>query len=337
MSSLSFQHNDLLRALDPSSYARLARFFNHASPLLEKLTGDDRGPLELKLRLPKDRFGKLEPLVVTGLSFRADFIYLYYTDPKHVQLGFEHTGYGGGVSQPIAVDYDAVQTIRIEMGSLYPPETHPFFSDEPPSRILELKRRLKVWVNGVPYLDFNALFYDSSPKDVAVGHDPDFFSAFGKKFTGTIISNRRAVDTARVGVGAHYGAVRLAVQFPAGQTGHHEPLVVTGRAGRGDILYVTYLDPEDREVYDRPLGLQRGQERPHGRELWHIHVLEIDLGSLHPPPAGAMPPSGFPSHYENQNGRRGGHAGPDELPPECGGGNLPHDEPDWRIYGAIRN
>lgn len=289
---VSFQHNDLLHSHNPALFARLERIFDRVSPALEKVTGDAHGPIELKLRLPKDRFGKLEPLVVTGLSFRADYVYLYYTDPRHVQIGFEHTGHGGGVSQPILVDYDAVQTIRVEMGSLYPPEMHPFFAGQPPARVLELKHRLKLWINGVPYRDFNADFNESSPKDVVVGRDP-IFGAFGRTFTGELLSVQRVTEAPSTSVSTSYGALRVAVKFPTDKLGRHEPLVVTGRTGRGDIFYVTYVDAKTVRFTIDHWGYSEAKSPPIEIDYDHIHLLEIDLGSMHPPPAGAIPPEGF--------------------------------------------
>jgi len=212
-------------------------------------------------------------------------------------VGFEHTGYGGGISQPIAVDYDGVQTIRIEMGSLYPPESHPFFAHAPASRIVALKRQLKVWVNGVPYLDFNAMFNESSPKDVVVGRDP-IYGAFGRKFSGTILAVARANDVPNEGGAPRYGSVRLAVQFPMQRTGFHEPLVVTGRAGRGDIFYVSYLDAKTVRFTIDHWGVGEVKSEPVEVNYDHIHVFEIDLGSMRSPPAGAIAKQGFLAPYE---------------------------------------
>jgi hypothetical protein len=293
---VSLQHNDLLRSHDPATYGTLARVFNRVSPLLERLTGDDHGPLELEVRLPKDRKGKLEPLVVTGHSFRADYIYAYYTDERHVQFGFEHTGYGGGVSQPIVVDYDAVQTIRIEMGSFYPPETHPYFAGRSPAEINERKRRVRIAVNGITYLELGAASYESSPKDVAIGRDP-IFATYGPRFTGTVVASRRSGAEPAEAAGG-YGTVRLAVQFPGDKPGAREPLVVTGVPGRGDILSVRYLDGKSLRIALDHWGYGEVVSEPLAFDPKLIHVLDIDFGSLHAPPPGAIPEAGFTAPYD---------------------------------------
>ena len=135
--------------------------------------------------------GQLEPLVVTGLSFKADFIYLFYTDGSHIQVGFEHTSYGGAMTKPpIETDYGAEHTVEIQMGSLYPPVEHPYFDGMAPAEIARLKRTLRVVLDGREILSGDYSFYDSSPGDVSVGRNP-VSSAFGKTFTGQVLNISR--------------------------------------------------------------------------------------------------------------------------------------------------
>jgi hypothetical protein len=188
----SFLHNDLFEYYNPVAYRRLAHAFDHVSAWLGE-TGPSRvGPLRIRLRLPTDQAGHLEPLVVTGLSFKADFIYLFYTDESHIQLGFEHTSYGGAMTKPpIEVDYGREHTVEIAMGSLYPPVEHPFYDGMKAAEVAGLKRRLSVTLDGEEVLSGDFAFYDSSPGDVSVGRNP-VSSAFGRRFTGQVIDVSRA-------------------------------------------------------------------------------------------------------------------------------------------------
>ncbi len=294
---VSFQHNELLRIHNPPVYTSLSRVFNRVSPVLEWFSGRDHGPLEIDLRLPKGRSGTLDPLVVTGVSFLADYVYLYYTDDRHVQIGFEHTGHGGQVSQPIVVDYDAVQHIRIELGSLYPPATHPYFAGQPVARVLDAKFRVKLWVNGVPYVDANSEFSESSPKNVVIGRDR-LFGAFGRDFHGQILAVKRAVEPSGAGFRTGAGPVRMAVRFPKERIGQREPLVVTGVTGRGDICYINYIAPNRAVFAIDHWGFGEVKSAPVDVNFAEIHVLDIDLGSLHSAPPGPVSPAGFPAPYE---------------------------------------
>jgi hypothetical protein len=134
----------------------------------------------------------LEPLVVSGVSFKADFIYLYYTDDSHIQVGFEHTSYGGALTKPpIAIDYGAEHTVEIEIGSLYPPVDHPFYDGMNKSEIARLKHTLRVEIDGREVLAGSYDFYDASPGDVNVGRNP-VSEAFGRRFTGQLLNLSRA-------------------------------------------------------------------------------------------------------------------------------------------------
>jgi hypothetical protein len=187
----SIGHNDLYQYYSPASYRRLAHAFDHVSTWLGETSPSRTGPLRLRLRFPRDRTGQLEPLVVTGLSFKADFIYLFYTDSSHIQMGFEHTSYGGALTKPpIEIDYGSEHTLEIDMGSLYPPVEHPFYDGMAPEKIARLKRTLRIALDGREVLAGTYDFYDSSPGDVSVGRNP-VSDAFGTRFSGQVLDVRR--------------------------------------------------------------------------------------------------------------------------------------------------
>ena len=103
----SIQHNDLLRINHPSAYAPLARLGNFPSHWLDRLRGTRYGPIELTLKFPVGRTGHLEPILVSGVDFKSDYLYVHYADARHVVFGFEHTGYGGPQTEPVEVDFSA--------------------------------------------------------------------------------------------------------------------------------------------------------------------------------------------------------------------------------------
>ena len=179
---VSLQHNELLAYHNPVTYRRLAHAFNRWS---QWWPAGESGPLRIDLTLPKNRTGKLEPLLVTGLSFRADFLYIFYKDESHIQLGFEHTSYGGPMSPPLEIDYDLPHVLEVQMGSLYPPVDHPYFDGKTAEEVARLKRTLLVKLDGRVIHSGQFDFYDSSPGDVVVGRNP-VSEAFGRKFTGVV-------------------------------------------------------------------------------------------------------------------------------------------------------
>ena len=184
---VSLQHNELLAYHNPATYRRLAHAFNHWS---RWWPAGESGPLRIDLTLPKNRTGKLEPLVVTGLSFRADFLYIFYKDDTHIQIGFEHTSYGGPMSPPLEVDYDVPHVLEVQMGSLYPPIDHPDHDGKSADEITRRKRTLLVKLDGRVVHTGQYDFYESSPGDVSVGRNP-VSEAFGRRFTGVVRSVSR--------------------------------------------------------------------------------------------------------------------------------------------------
>jgi len=183
---VSLQHNELLRYHNPTAYRALAYAFNHVSLWLGQTSPAKTGPIRIRLKLPADRTGKLEPLIVTGLSFRADFLYIYYTDDRRIQIGFEHTSYGGAMTEPIAVDYSREHILDVEMGSFYPPIEHPYYDKMSSEEIARRKHTLSVRLDGQEVLAKKFDFYDSSPGDISVGRNP-VSDAFGRLFTGQVI------------------------------------------------------------------------------------------------------------------------------------------------------
>lgn len=186
----SFAHQELLRFKNPATYQRLAHPFNRWSPVWQGLTGRPSGPLRIELLLPAHRSGQVEPLVVTGLSLRADFLYVRYLDGRRIQFGFSHADRGGPVGPPVEVEEGVPHVIEVEMGSLYPPVFHPFFDGWTSEDITRRKRTLLVKLDGREVLAAQAPFFDASPGDVSVGQNPES-EAFGRRFTGRILRVER--------------------------------------------------------------------------------------------------------------------------------------------------
>jgi hypothetical protein len=112
-----------------------------------------------------------------------------------------------------------------------------------------------------------------------------------ERFTGPRLD--LAVVSGSEGAGAPEatGPVHMIVSFPLDKAGRSEPLVTTGHAGAGDIVFVTYVDSAHIRVsldhWGGPLtssGLIPVDYRaPH--EIW------VSMDSLNPPGEGHSPVS----------------------------------------------
>jgi putative flippase GtrA len=238
---VSISHNQLFKINQPNQYRRLAELGNWPSHLWDRLSGTIYGPLELDVVFPQDRLGTLEPLLTSGGGFKRDYLWVYYPDPEHVILGYEHTSYGGPKSSPIRIEPGKVQRLVIDGGWMYPPETHPYFRDWPVWFKEARTRWLRVELNGQTAIQAPAGFYDPVERGPRIGVSPEVHPPFGPKFNGSIRGARR-LPPAPAAAAPSTGPVRLVVEFPVGRWGASEPLVSTGRTGQGDVISVTYLD-----------------------------------------------------------------------------------------------
>ncbi len=237
----SLQHNALLQAEHPAVYRKIARAANVPPHVYDRWAGVEYGPVELRVVFPLGVVGKVEPLVVTGRTFRSDFLYVHYLGDNLVRFGYEHTSVGGMVGETMTITPGAVQTILVEMGSLYPPTAHPYFDGMPPAQARLRQRTIRVTLNGKVALFRSAELFD------AVARQPDIGTArgragFSKPFSGQIVSQRRLPNAAPVVTASDYGGVRLRLVWPTFVVPRSEPLVSSGESGKGDLVYVKYVD-----------------------------------------------------------------------------------------------
>lgn len=84
-------------------------------------------------------------------------------------------------------------------------------------------------------------------------------------------------------LGTVYGPIRLEVVFPPGKPHYYEPLVATGSADTGDLLYVFYDSPATVRFGLVGSAMQGPLSPPVPVTYGQPHHLEISMGSLYPP------------------------------------------------------
>jgi len=226
-------------------------------------------PLRLQLSFPKFVHFKREPLLCTGGPGRGDLLYVVYPAPGRLRIG--HDSWDGGSIESREIDYEPGRnyTLDVDLGSLRP---------SPPAPRFEAVLRLN-W-DGEPLLDARRPFHAGSPLETTVGYNAIGSSAAYATFTGHVSAVTPLEEFPRPA--AAFGAVALTVRLPVDRPGAREPLLVTGRTGAGDFVYVVYDGPDSvRFGYDRwgvggPLG------EPVKVDYGTEHRIEISLGSLYP-------------------------------------------------------
>jgi hypothetical protein len=268
---LSFSAYGNLKRLSPRAYARIAVWCNYPSWWLERLIGTAHGPLELDWNFSPKASGTRETLVRTGTVGARDEVVLVHESEGKGRIFYSHDGGAGRTSGEVVLASATGKLLHVEMGSLYPPEDHPFFTGMSAEERIRLARRLVVTLGGEKLLEGYQRFHPSSPLQVL---------APGGRRVGGIESIRASVRAAGSAEAIEFETIRLRVVFPAGARLGREPLVVTGEAGRGDFLFVEYLDDGrlrfgldhwgKATVLSAPLSIER--EKP--------YLVAIELGSF---------------------------------------------------------
>lgn len=149
------------------------------------------GRIRMKVKFPSGHTLQSDPLVTTGETGSGDFVYVYYCDPQHIKIGFDHWGVHGFMSKPIAMDFDRSHEIAISIGSLFPPDGDILYANMEQDQVAELKERVLVAIDGSTVLDGESNCYDSPPGYVTIGRNEIGGSTAGPAFTGEILSVNR--------------------------------------------------------------------------------------------------------------------------------------------------
>jgi hypothetical protein len=281
---VAFQHHGFFATYRPGAFATLSRICNAPVLWWEARHPETYGPVELTVRFSKDHLGGLDPLLVTGVSYQSDYLYVrYLPDGTHVQLGYTRTNHEQVVSQPIPIDYYIPHRIGIVSGALYPPAWHPYFSGRTPEEVRAAKETFLVTMDGVPYLAGRQEFFDTTPGFVHFGENT-VSSYVSPKLTGEVLAVRRQPLSPPVADFPGGSFMRLALRLPKAPAGQRESIVTTGGADQGDVLFLVYQSATSVQ-----LGFHHGGEEPILSQPIvvrpdEVQLLEVSFGSFYTHP-----------------------------------------------------
>ncbi len=254
----SWQLNRLFVERNPAGFRATARIANHIPAWIEMLTGDAPSVRELEFWLPRSAEPRTATLLSVGDPPEVDRVFVRSLEAGSVQLGFARVAMPEVVSAPIPFNFLQAHRVRVTLGAMLPPETHPWFAGAPDEQARLASRLVRIELDGKMVVQAYRRFEATSGGRVRVG-PKSLGDAEHPRFEGEFLGERRVpVKLAELGLlppakslaGAD-GAIRLAMRFPRERRAASEPLVVTGGTGRGDLLGVEYLDGERvRFVFD---------------------------------------------------------------------------------------
>jgi hypothetical protein len=137
------------------------------------------GPLTLIVKFPDDQTGS-DPLVASGVTGAADFVYVTYRGGNRLRFGFDHWRAGGNVGDEIPFDPRGLHRLEIETGALEP---SPFGSGT--SGIV------RVRLDGAIAVEGKSRFYPRDPDQIFIGRNPIGGSTAGPRFRGEILVSER--------------------------------------------------------------------------------------------------------------------------------------------------
>ena len=144
------------------------------------------GAVYMKIKLPKLRVGRSEPLVVTGESGAGEIVYIKFPDEKHFQIGYDKWNFGGPISIPVICDDAMELELEISFGALYAP-TEPSFKSDSSAHQNPKNQALLVRANGCVILNYFVESYATSLRQIRFGENYIHASTCSERFTGEVI------------------------------------------------------------------------------------------------------------------------------------------------------
>ncbi|HTX65491.1 MAG TPA: hypothetical protein VMD31_06950, partial [Opitutaceae bacterium] len=246
------------------------------APAPPLLAPNPSGGCVLDFSLALRRTGYSEPLLATGRGSASDLLLIQYLPDNQVRFGLDHWGGGAIYSRPIDLPNDASPH---RLAVFLPP----LAASTPPGD----GSRLLIFCDDELLLDAPGAFHPAGPDDVFVGTNPFGASSAQPMFSGRIIAVRAATPEIRSGreTSLPNGPVSLLVRFPTDAPGRSDPLLVTGRTGAGDLLYVRYLDAHRVQFGFDHWGVGGTVGPPVELKDDGVHRLVLTMGSLYAAPA----------------------------------------------------
>lgn len=240
------------------------------------------GALKLKLLLNSAQPGTFAvPLLSSGPKGRGDLVFIRRENDGRFRLGHDHWGGGAGLSEPFLVDTTRAVEFVIAMG--------PFLAATPTGPGDDTRPRMLFARQGDDIL-FNRLvpFHPTDPSELSLGENRTASTSVPSRLTTEFLScEPAALGTLPPPPTAAGGPMRVRLrffgEFAAGRT---DPLVTTGRAGAGDLLFIQFDGAGHYQIGHDHWGYAVTLSAKHAIPADQTLDLTISLGTLDSDAAG---------------------------------------------------
>jgi hypothetical protein len=226
---------------NPRAYRLISRVFDAPTALAERLSEFRGGPIEMDVTFVKRPHGTSEPLVVAGVEYQKDYIFVRYNSDTIVNFGFMPSGGSEIVGPDVSIEPGHRYRMRIECGSLYPPEGHPFFNGWSEMDVHSLKRWTTIELDQHAVYSERTFGHDASPGTIQIGKDRTV-GLYAKSFSGLISNVSWARWTQPQIDLSPNGDFIFRLTLTGADEPITQPLVIAGRTGNADLLGVKTVD-----------------------------------------------------------------------------------------------
>jgi hypothetical protein len=200
------------------------------------------GPLLVRFRLPRHPSGT-EWILQHGPAAAPLGVFIRYIGSTGIRVGSVVPGSTPQISEPIAVSDDSEHSLLLSLESLFPPASGAGSSSSVAfDGHVILRNVTGSQPAGISTLRLGGTIQADQTANPFSGElvqvcqlDPSTLEA--RDSSGI----SQAIEGAYFG--ARHGVLELTLRFPEATSGHSEMLLASGIVGRGDQLFVSYLDP----------------------------------------------------------------------------------------------
>ncbi|HZZ20852.1 MAG TPA: hypothetical protein VFE25_15870 [Opitutaceae bacterium] len=271
----------ILERENPEAFAQIGRIFNQPTALWERISGFKSGTVAMDLVFAPKPIESVEPLVVTGVEYQRDYVYVYYQSAHVVRLGYLHPGEAPAESADINVIPGKVYHVEISCGSLFPPEGHPAFKGMQATEIAAFKRWARIIFDGRVVVSDGRGQNEASPGTVQIGHD-DGIGYCGRSFAGSITNIRRLGWTKPADETDLGGDLFVKLELQKAPSATILPIFEFGKPGSADIAGIRRLDGKTEELVYESFGTGLWRSAPLSVPEDGEQDLRIRLGSSLP-------------------------------------------------------